>query len=88
MLQEQTNLKTAKEAAAIAIEYYQRISGAYSNAIVEEIELSEDNQRWLITLGIRSPHALSLYGKEDVSYKVFTVDSLTGEVISMKIKKI
>ncbi|MEX0270456.1 hypothetical protein AB3R30_15030 [Leptolyngbyaceae cyanobacterium UHCC 1019] len=63
---------------------------------LEEVELSEDQHEWLITLGFDVPMktsslanlmagANSLYQRE---YKLFKVDSETGEVKSMKIRSL
>lgn len=63
---------------------------------LEEVELSEDQREWLITLGfdvpIRTnswanlvPETNSIYQRE---YKLFKVDSETGEVKSMKIRSL
>lgn len=63
---------------------------------LEEVELSEDQHEWLITLGFDIPiktNSLanlmagthSVYQRE---YKLFKVDSETGEVKSMKIRSL
>jgi len=63
---------------------------------LEEVELSEDQRDWLITLGFDVPirgNSLanlmsgtnSVYQRE---YKLFKVDSETGEVKSMKIRSL
>jgi len=84
-----------KEAAHRASEYF---AGLYagqsvSDVQLEEVELTEDGQFWLITLSYpvipsseRSlmPFALALQRK----YKVFKIDSKTGEVKSMKIRNV
>lgn len=61
---------------------------------LEEVELSEDQREWLITLGFDVPirtNSLanlvagtnSVYQRE---YKLFKIDSETGEVKSMKMR--
>ena len=63
---------------------------------LEEVELSEDQREWLITLGFDVPiktNSLanlmagtnSIYQRE---YKLLKVDSETGEVKSMKIRSL
>ena len=84
-----------KEAAQRASEYF---AGLYAdegvlNVQLEEVELTDDGQYWLITLSypmIRSgemsgiPINLAFRRK----YKVFKIDSRTGEVKSMKMRNI
>jgi len=63
---------------------------------VEEVEFSEDDQSWLITLGFTRPAdrledplgevlATPRYRRE---YKIFKVDAETGQVKSMKIRQV
>lgn len=61
---------------------------------LEEVELSEDQREWLITLGFDVPvktNSLANFmaGTNSIhqrEYKLFKVDSETGEVKSMKIR--
>ena len=81
----------AQEAAKIATEYYKEVTGDYNQPAVEEVEISEDNKYWLITLGARrsSGDAISdLYGKTEIEYKVFKIDAQNGNVLSMKIREV
>ena len=81
----------AQDAAKIAVEYYREVTGDYNQPAVEEVEISEDNKYWLITLGVRrSPGDTisNLYGKTEVEYKVFKIDSQNGNVLSMKIREV
>jgi hypothetical protein len=65
---------------------------------LEEVELSEDQREWLITLGFDIPiksnsmnSLTSMMGTNSVyqrEYKLFKVDSETGEVKSMKIRSL
>lgn len=62
---------------------------------LEEVELSDDQHEWLITLGFDIPSRTSsfvdLIGRNSVyqrEYKLFRVDSETGEVKSMKIRSL
>lgn len=51
------------------------------NAQLEEVELSEDQRYWLITLSFSL-----MPGKRQ--YKIFKIDVETGEVLSMKIRDV
>ncbi|MGB2986162.1 MAG: hypothetical protein WBE26_09795 [Phycisphaerae bacterium] len=76
---------TAPEAARAAAEYYQHVTGNWQQRpTLEEIELNEDQSRWLVTLGVYSEDAP--FGER--AYKRFEVDVYTGEVLSMKIRKV
>ena len=63
---------------------------------LEEAELSEDKQYWLITLSFKIPNK---YNENNIAnlmgnlpyereYKVFKIDATTGEVQSMKIRDV
>ena len=88
---ENNNRIDAKQAAANAISYYEYITqDNRSEALIEEIELNDDDQ-WMITLSHRDPNQNSMiYGAQGLNrkYKTFLIDAYTGEVESMKIKKI
>lgn len=81
---------TAKEAANAAAKYYQEVSNDYSGRLqVAEIELTEDGKFWNITLALPAPvDPLAIYGGTKLEYKIFRIDATTGEVVSMKVKKI
>lgn len=87
-----------KEAAQRASEYF---AGLYadqgvSNVQLEEVELTDDGQYWLITLSYPvvpaadrpvmpvMPFNFALKRK----FKVFKIDAKTGEVKSMKIRNV
>lgn len=76
-----------KEAARRASEYF---AGLYSETIndvqLEEVEISEDGKNWLITLSYPVPPTITAIFKR--KYKVFTIDAETGQVKSMKIRKV
>ena len=80
-----------KEAARKASEYF---AGLYSdqkipNVQLEEVEISDDGMYWLITLSYPvAPELAALNFNFKRKYKVFTIDSKTGEVKSMKIRKV
>lgn len=90
----------AKRAAQQALKYLQDVfpSELISDIALEEIEFSEDDNCWLITLSHRSkggrspkrnaPSMAELLGPaRSTKYKVFKVDAHTGRVVSMKIRK-
>lgn len=67
--------------------------GLYANNTVadvrlEEVELSEDDKHWLITLSFQSIAGPSLGIFNKRQYKVFKVDADTGKVVSMKIREL
>lgn len=93
---------SAKKAAMAARDYFVDLTGYRGVLTVEEIELSPDESRWLITLGyeeeLLSPPrtnkrktALSnilapLSGL--MIYKKFEVKTGTGEVVAMKMREV
>lgn len=77
----------AKEAAKIAAAYYEEILSERAKLSIEEIELDETGH-WLITLGLTDPYGLGQLGSKPYSYKVFKINSESGEVVSMKIREI
>ncbi|QWR78007.1 hypothetical protein [Candidatus Magnetomonas plexicatena] len=93
----------AKEAVKIAANYFKEtvdtISRNPSKISIEEIEFDDGENCWLITLGILIPKPrevgmLPSLGKgnnivySDKEYKVFKIDPATGNVKSMKVRKI
>ncbi len=81
--------KNAKEAVSIARDYYQEVTNDYSGVTIEEVMLSDDGNFWIITLGHKERRggAIPLY-EDTIAYKSFKINAETGEVISMKIKKV
>lgn len=63
---------------------------------IEETELSEDDQYWLITLGfdrLVPAHldpllAISITRKYEREYRIFKIDAQTGKVQSMKVREL
>ncbi|MDF5717484.1 MAG: hypothetical protein PUP93_27370 [Rhizonema sp. NSF051] len=78
-------------------EIQELIGSTLQDILLEELELSEDKNFWLITLGFNRPVlktknplfpelvASPEYKRE---YKLFKIDSETGEVQSMKIRQV
>ncbi|MCK4430434.1 MAG: hypothetical protein KAW19_03935 [Candidatus Aminicenantes bacterium] len=71
--------------------------GSFKNIRIEEVELSENDEYWLITLGYDIPSALRMSKFQealgppprfDRDYKLLKIDANTGEIISMKIRKL
>ncbi|MDE5082178.1 MAG: hypothetical protein O4808_02585 [Trichodesmium sp. St17_bin3_1_1] len=74
--------------------------GGTQDIRLEEVELSKDEQFWLITLGYNRRKDLALPDEIDYSdlspefigierdYKIFTVNAQTGAVESMKIREL
>ena|SRR5437762_1908208 len=69
------------------------IPGAH-NVLLEEVEITDDDRYWLITLGYIPPYqeapAEKLFtplGSSPREYKVFKIDRQSGEVRSMKIRE-
>lgn len=90
-----------RNAFAVAHSYLQSIRDMLGNELknlrLEEIELSEDKQFWLITLGFDVPlngdrdsveFFPSFTSKNRREYKIFKVSTQTGEVQSMKIREL
>ena len=79
-----------KEAAEEALKYFIDLTGNSNGIALEEIELSEDGKKWNLTLS-SSEASPFMYGSitgGSKSYKAFVVDAYTGEIVSMKIRKV
>ena len=94
---------SAKEAVAKAIDFAQSVLGALrtSELRLEEVEMTKVNgdDTWSITLSMLEPqtppHEGTLsaqlsraFGKGPREHKTFTVNSQTGQVLSMKIREL
>lgn len=89
-----------KSATNLAIEYfldtYSKLitKGEMGGVRLEEIEKSEDEKYWYITVGYddQPPKNLKsladLVGRPIRRYKTITIDSKNGKVISMKIRQV
>jgi hypothetical protein len=85
-----------KQAAQKASEYFNALYAEHSLSTVqlEEVELTEDGEYWLITLSYPTSRDTAsglteLFGRTGPKeYKVFKIDAKTGEVKSMKIRKV
>ncbi len=95
-----------RSAAITAKNYFQSlqdlVEDEYQNLRLEEVELSENKNHWLITLGFDIPNknsinpvlkklnidAIQSYPNYQRQYKIFKINTETGEVESMKIREI
>lgn len=83
---------TPRDAAIAAAKYFMEVTGYTGGFTVEEIVLSQDRGRWLVTLGyaeqpIGTGTTVPLFGAPKKAYKVFEIDAESGQVLSMKIKE-
>ncbi len=74
-----------REAARAAARYYHELTGAGQQGSVEEIELSQDGNRWIVTLSFLDT-SLAFMGPK--KYKLFEVNAYTGDVLRMKIREV
>jgi hypothetical protein len=87
-----------KEAARTAAEYFASLydESTYSDLQLEEVELTEDEKYWLITLSYEYGEAkqtqvgamLNLPVSKQRKYKQFRIDAETGQVQAMTIRKV
>lgn len=91
------DVKTAVNAANNYLLSIQDIMGDLQDMRLEEVEPSEDKRYWLITLGFDIPtkaqteSTLEMFNysrKYERKYKLFKVNSETGEVEAMKIREV
>jgi hypothetical protein len=87
--------EAVKNAMAFALELYDKEK--LDDFLLEEVELSEDEKYWLITIGFnlgktqtRNPLVgiTEMTSRPVRSYKLIKVDADTGKPLSMKIRKI
>jgi hypothetical protein len=79
-----------KQAADIASQYLLSLFADKNptNVQLEEVELSEDEKYWLITLSFMEQSPLSPIIPRKKSYKLFKINADTGQVQSMKIREV
>jgi len=81
-----------KEATRAAFSYFSGLYAANTSDVrLEEVELSEDEKNWLVTLSYLPGSSVQVALRGNTmprEYKVFRIDALTGEVKSMKIRKV
>lgn len=84
---------TPKEAARRAQDFLLELLGPLENVLLEEVELSEDDNEWLITLSYMTRAAppaglTSKLSSFERCYKRFIVNARTGEVCAMHIRQV
>ena len=86
---EKKDLISAKDAVDTAVKYFREITGSRDGISLEEVEfVKEGEEKWNITLGYRDERtSFNLY-QQKILYKIITVDAHSGEVLSMKIRKV
>jgi hypothetical protein len=97
---EAIDARAAVKSATDYLEHLKDLMGEkFNNLRLEELELSENRQLWMVTLGYDVPHTPSgieslmtsgVYGQKSSKreYKIFNVEAQTGAVQSMKIRSI
>jgi hypothetical protein len=80
------------DAANAAMKYFQSLFPRVRKVSLEEVELSDDEKFWMITLGFELPSDHPDIPSEllppKTKFKVFKVNAQTGEVLSMKIRSL
>ena len=79
-----------KDATRIATEHFAELyQGTYQNLAVEEVELSEDEKHWLVTLGFSVQGLQSMTAASTTrEHKEIRVATDSGRVVSMRIKRL
>ena len=77
-----------REAAQNALGFYREIYPDISGELVEEVELDDTQNYWLITLSfpVTDNAASPFLPKTARKYKLFKIDAQSGHVESMKIR--
>lgn len=83
----------ARAAANAAAGYFKELYSTLASFSLEEVEFSEHENCWLITLSFEIPAQLSggfanPFQPPKTKFKVFKVDAKTGRVLAMKIRKL
>lgn len=84
---------TAKQAAQAAAKYLNDVCAPppIENVLLEEIELSEDERYWLVTLSFRqypSSGLPQILETAENKLRLFKIDTRSGKVVSMKIRPV
>ncbi len=86
-----------RDAARAAAGYFQALYPNVVSFSLEEVELSEKEDYWLIALSFELPPKRTgrgsgtlpiLFQPPKTKYKIFKVDVKTGEVVSMRIRNL
>jgi hypothetical protein len=96
-------MNDVKTAVKIAFDYFARIypeaKQKFQDIRLEEVELSDDESTWLVTIGFSRPLPLDSFLKNapkfllgehqyQRDYKVFRIDAQSSKVRSMKIRAV
>ncbi len=82
-----------KTAVRVATSYFdQLIQRHYSELAVEEVEKTDDDRFWLVTIGYNVMSSdrgglVSFQSAPVREYKIIKVDSQSGDAVSMKVRK-
>ena len=83
-----------EQAVRAAADYLNQVYKTSEQGRVEEVELTDDDQYWLVTLSFILPEeertasgGAFKFGRRQRNYKVFKIDRKSGEVRSMKIRE-
>jgi hypothetical protein len=72
----------AKAAAAAAMKHFVELMGSGpANPALEELEWSEEDKHWLVTLGYNEASGLGLGQRK---FKILRVEAESGRVLAMK----
>lgn len=79
-----------KQAVGKAMEYVKTVydSSQLADLMLEEVERSEDGKHWYVTLGFTPQGPASGGTTFERTYKVVKIVVDTGEILSMKIRKL
>lgn len=90
---ETQKLLSVTDAVKVAVANLPLLIPDAEHVLLEEVELSDDDNYWFITLGFNPKTLMSAAGfltpleDERKKYRVFKIDRTTGEVRSMKIRE-
>ncbi len=71
-----------------AVEYLKQFFPEAGNVQLEEIEISEDDRFWTVTLSYDESDRFGMAYNRAKKYKIFKIDANTGGVLSMKIREL
>ena len=79
-----------KQVVAKAMEYVKAVydPSQVADLMLEEVERSEDGKHWFITLGFTPREGGAAGSTFERTFKVLKIVAETGEVLSMKIRKL
>jgi hypothetical protein len=82
---------TAKQAAQVAVKYLNDVCAppTIENILLEEIEFSEDERYWFVTLSFKqypTSGISEIWEAAEKKLRLFKVDARSGKVVSMKIR--